>query len=242
MTTLLIADIHLGNEHPEISQRFCEFLNREAASAEALYILGDLFEVWIGDDGVQPEHETAIAALRQLAHSGVPIYVMHGNRDFLLGPAFETMSGCTLINDPIVIDLYGTPTLLMHGDSLCIDDHEYIEFRAQMRSRAWQEQLLSQSVEQRLAIARHYREESRRRSQCKALEIMDVNAAAVVDVMEEHGVARLIHGHTHRPALHALVVDYHPAQRIVLGDWYEQQSVLRCDKNGCHLSNLGQSQ
>ncbi len=238
MTTLFIADIHLGNEHPEISQRFCDFLRNKARSAEALYILGDLFEVWIGDDGVQPEHEAAIAALRHLTHHGVPVYVMHGNRDFLLGKQFEALTGCTLIDDPIVINLYHTPTLLMHGDSLCTDDHEYLQFRSQMRNSEWQQQFLSQSVEQRAAIARHYREESRKRSQGKALEIMDVNAEAVIDIMERYGVARLIHGHTHRPAVHELMVDYHAAQRIVLGDWYEQQSVLRCDGSGCRLSNL----
>jgi UDP-2,3-diacylglucosamine hydrolase len=238
MTTLFIADIHLGNEHPQISQRFCDFLRGEARSAEALYILGDLFEVWIGDDGVQPEHEAAIAALRELTSSGVPVYVMHGNRDFLLGAQFEVLSGCRLIDDHVVINLYGTPTLLMHGDTLCTDDNEYLQFRQQMRSSEWQQQFLGQSVEQRVAIARHYREESRRRSQGKPLEIMDVNNDAVIDIMERYGVARLIHGHTHRPALHALVVDYHPAQRIVVGDWYEQQSVLRCDVGGCRLSNL----
>jgi len=238
MTTLFIADIHLGNEHPEISQRFCDFLHSEACRAEALYILGDLFEVWIGDDGVQPEHEAAITALRELTRSGVPIYVMRGNRDFLLGKQFEAMSGCALIDDPVVINFYGIPTLLMHGDTLCTDDNEYIQFRQQMRSSEWQQQFLSQSVEQRAAIARHYREESRRRSQGKPQEIMDVNDEAVIDIMERYGVARLIHGHTHRPAIHELAVDLHPAQRIVLGDWYTQQSVLRCDASGFRLSNL----
>ena len=239
MTTLFIADIHLGNEHPEISQRFCDFLRSEARSAEALYILGDLFEVWIGDDGMQPEHEAAIAALRELTVSGVPVYVMHGNRDFLLGKEFEAMSGCKLIDDPIVINLYGRPTLLMHGDTLCTDDHDYLQFRTQTRNSQWQQQFLSQSVEQRVAIARHYREESRKRSQGKSQEIMDVNSEAVIDIMERYGVARLIHGHTHRPAVHDIEVDLHPAQRIVLGDWYEQMSVLRCDESGCRLSNIG---
>lgn len=238
MTTLFIADIHLGNEHPEISQRFCDFLYDEASRATALYILGDLFEVWIGDDGNQPEHSAAITALQQLTQSGVPVYLMHGNRDFLLGSRFASETGCTLIDDPVVIDLYVKPTLLMHGDSLCTDDHEYLQFRTQMRNPAWQQQFLSQSVEQRLATARHYREESRRRNQGKTQEIMDVNASAVVEVMEEYGISQLIHGHTHRPALHKLTVDLHPAQRIVLGDWYQQQSVLSCDASGCQLSNL----
>ena len=238
MTTLFIADIHLGNEHPEINQRFCDFLYGEASSATALYILGDLFEVWIGDDGKQPEHSAAITALQQLTQSGVPVYVMHGNRDFLLGSQFATETGCTLINDPVVINLYGKPTLLMHGDSLCTDDHEYLQFRTQMRNPTWQQQFLGQSVEQRLATARHYREESRRRNQGKTPEIMDVNATAVIETMNAHNINQLIHGHTHRPALHSLMIDQHPAQRIVLGDWYQQQSILRCDASGCRLSNL----
>lgn len=238
MNTLFIADIHLGNEHPEISQRFVEFLQQQAVAAEALYILGDLFEVWIGDNAVQPEHQAAIDALKLLTDTGTPVYVMHGNRDFLLGQQFEEMSGCQLIGDPLLIDLHGTPTLLMHGDSLCTDDNEYIQMRSQLRSPAWQQQFLGASIEQRLQVARQYRDESRSRSKGKSLEIMDVNTNAVTEIIREYDVTQLIHGHTHRPAVHDLKVDGQSAQRIVLGDWYSQNSSLHCDETGCRLSNL----
>jgi UDP-2,3-diacylglucosamine hydrolase len=236
LSTLFIADIHLGNEHPQISERFVEFLQREATQAEALYILGDLFEVWIGDDAIQAEHQPAIDALRRLTAGGVPIHVMHGNRDFLLGDAFEKMTGCRLIGDPLLINLYGTPTLLMHGDSLCTDDTEYMQFRHQLRDPAWQQQFLGTSVEQRIQIARQYRNESHTRSQLKPDEIMDVNNKTVIEAMRSHGVTRLIHGHTHRPAVHDLNIDGKPAQRIVLGDWYTQNSWLWCDESGCQLT------
>ncbi len=238
MATLFISDIHLGDEYPQICQRFVEFLATEAPGNEALYILGDLFEVWIGDDAVQTEHRTVLEALRRLCDSGLPVYVMHGNRDFLLGKEFEAMTGCQLIDDPVVIDLHGTPTLLMHGDSLCTDDEEYIQFRTQLRSPAWQQQFLAASVEQRIQIARQYRTESMSRNQNKSVEIMDVNAQAVIEAMQKHSVTQLIHGHTHRPAVHVLEIDGKPAQRIVLGDWYSQNSSLRCDEAGCRLSNL----
>ncbi len=238
MSTLFIADIHLGNEHPEISQRFVEFLQQQAVAAETVYILGDLFEVWIGDDAVQPEHQAAIKALKQLTDVGTPVYVMHGNRDFLLGQQFEKITGCQLISDPLLIDLYGTPTLLMHGDSLCTDDGEYMQMRQQLRSPQWQQQFLGASIEQRLQVAQQYRDESRSRSQNKSQQIMDVNTNAVIGSMRQHGVTQLIHGHTHRPAVHDLKIDAQAAQRIVLGDWYSQNSSLHCDKTGCRLSNL----
>ena len=240
MTTLFIADIHLGNEHPEISQRFVEFLQQQAVAAEAVYILGDLFEVWIGDDAVQAEHQAAINALKQLTDSGTPVYVMHGNRDFLLAQEFEIMAGCQLISDPLLIDLYGTPTLLMHGDSLCTDDIEYMQMRQQLRGPQWQQQFLGDSIEQRVQTARQYRDESRSRSKEKSEAIMDVNANAVIEIMRQHGVMQLIHGHTHRPAIHELEVDGQAAKRIVLGDWYSQNSSLHCDKDGCRLSNLAE--
>lgn len=236
MGTLFIADVHLGNEHPGISQRFNAFLRRTAPGAEALYILGDLFEVWIGDDAVQPEHQVTLDTLRDLTSHDLPIYVMHGNRDFLLGQQFEATTGCQLIADPIVIELQGTPTLLMHGDALCTDDTGYQQFRSQVRDESWQQWFLSRSIEERLAYVRQVRDESRRRSQKKSLDIMDVNTQAVVDAMKQHDVKQLIHGHTHRPAVHDLQIDGIAAQRIVLGDWYTQNSGLLCDDKGCRLS------
>jgi len=238
VSSLFIADIHLGSEHPEISPRFTAFLQQQAPTAEALYILGDLFDVWIGDDAPQAEHQAAIKALQQLTDSGMPVYVMHGNRDFLLGKQFEAMTGCQLVDDPLLIDLYGTPTLLMHGDSLCTDDTEYMQMRQQLRSPQWQQQFLAASIEQRLQIARQYRDESRSRTLTKPQEIMDVNANAVLATMRKYGVTQLIHGHTHRPAVHELNIDGLVGKRIVLGDWYTQNSSLNCDSSGCRLSNL----
>ncbi len=236
MSTLFVADIHLGSEHPEISRRFHSFLRRTAPGMEALYILGDLFEFWIGDDALQTEHHGTFDVLRKLAGGGLPVYIMHGNRDFLLGEQFAAATGCQLIADPVVIDLHGTPTLLMHGDSLCSDDTGYQALRKQLRDPAWQQQFLSETVDKRLAYAHRLRDESQRRNRGKAAEIMDVNAQAVVNTMKQHGVTRLIHGHTHRPAIHDLQIGDATAQRIVLGDWYMQDSWLVCDNTGCRLN------
>lgn len=235
MTILFIADIHLGEEHPGISERFVRFIEDKACHAEALYILGDLFEAWVGDDVITVGQQPAISALRQLTRRGVPVYVMHGNRDFLLGPGFETATGCHLLTDPIVIDLHGQRTLLMHGDTLCADDHEYQAFRSQVRDPAWQRQFLNLSTEQRLATARHYRQQSQLRSKDKQMEIMDVTPAAVTEVMHRHNVQRLIHGHTHRPAVHEIILNNTRVQRIVLGDWYQQNSWLECDSESWQL-------
>jgi UDP-2,3-diacylglucosamine hydrolase len=236
VTTLFIADLHLSEQRPHIVELFLQFLREEAAGAEALYILGDLFEVWLGDDAVPPFLHPVVAALAALPQRGVPVYVMVGNRDFLLGAGFEALSGCTLLPDPMVIDLYGTPTLLMHGDTLCTDDVEYQRFRALVRSPQWQTDFLAKSVAERQAFAKHARAESRAAMRDKAEEIMDVNARAVVEAFRTHQVRRLIHGHTHRPAEHKLQIDDHEATRIVLGDWYEHSSVLRCDQKACRLS------
>ncbi len=227
MTTLFVADIHLGTEHPQISEQFVAFLRNEASSAEVLYILGDLFEVWIGDDAVQPEHKAAINALKTLTSSGVPVCVMRGNRDFLMAEGFETLTGCRLLADPTVIDLYGQQTLLMHGDSLCTDDEAYQKFRHQTRTPQWQARFLAMTPEERLAFAHKARQESRSHNQKQPMEIMDVNQATVLKTMREHEVKQLIHGHTHRPAVHVLEIDGQLAHRTVLGDWYTQRSYLR---------------
>lgn len=233
--TLFISDLHLSDERPAITALFLGFLREQAAGAEALYILGDLFEVWLGDDAVLPGYAPVVQGLKQLSATGVPVFVMHGNRDFLLGERFARDSGCTLLPDPAVIDLYGEPTLLMHGDTLCTDDVEYQQFRAQVRHPETQRQFLAMGLEQRLAVARQYRAESRERSRYKSETIMDVNQAAVEEALRRHAVRRLIHGHTHRPAVHRLAVDGREAQRLVMGDWYEQGSLLTCDRNGCRL-------
>lgn len=238
MTTLFISDLHLCAERADITATFIEFLRTRARQAEALYILGDLFEVWIGDDAAIAAHQPIIDAMRNLTDSGTPIYVMHGNRDFLLGDAFANTSGCLLIAEPLVINLHGTPTLLMHGDVLCTDDVEYQHFRAQVRNPAWQQKILALTPQQRATLAQDYRSQSREQSSQKSMEIMDVNPQAVANTLREYGVSHLIHGHTHRLAMHDIKVDGIPARRTVLGDWHHQGNVLMCDAAGCSFSWL----
>ena len=238
MPTLFISDLHLSTARPDITRQFIAFLGGEARKADALYILGDLFEAWLGDDMVLPEYRDAIAAIKALSDSGVPVYVMHGNRDFLLQDGFAVMSGATLLDDPTVIDLYGVPTLLLHGDTLCTDDVEYQKFRAMVRNPDWQVAMLARSPEERLALAREYREMSQTETGGKDETIMDVNPQAVESLMREQGIYRMIHGHTHRPGIHDFKIGNRPARRIVLGDWYEQGSVLVCTPQGCELKGL----
>ena len=226
MTKLFISDLHLQAARPDITGRFFRFLETEAAEAEALYILGDLFEAWIGDDDPDEHNREVQAAMRRLTDAGVAGYFMHGNRDFLIGHEFAERTGFTLLDDPVVHDFYGTPVLLSHGDAYCTDDVEYQAFRQQSRNPAWQQQVLAMSVEQRRALAGQAREESRAAMVDKAEDIMDVNADAVDAALREAGVTTLVHGHPHRPAVHELDLDGTPATRIVLGDWYEQGTVL----------------
>jgi len=241
VATLFISDLHLDSSRPEITALFLGFLRGEATQAEALYILGDLFEAWIGDDDDSELARTIVAALHELRKSGVPVFVLRGNRDFLLGPAFAASTGAQLLADPCVINLCGQPTLLMHGDLLCSDDLAYLAFRQQVRTPQWQEDFLAQSLEQRRAFAGQARQASQARQaglrDDGALEaITDVSSATVEGTMTRFGVTRLIHGHTHRPDIHALRVAGHSAQRIVLGDWYHQGSVLRATGDGFELS------
>lgn len=236
---LFISDLHLDARRPAITALFQDFLvGLEPSQCEGLYILGDLFEAWIGDDSDDPHDARVIAALRATVERGIPVRIMHGNRDFLLGARFAAATGCTLLSDPSVIELDGEPTLLMHGDTLCTDDTEYQQFRAMVRDPDWQRQFLARPLAERRAIAANLRETSRQRTGEKAAEIMDVNPQAVVDTLRAHGVRRLIHGHTHRPGMHALEVDGHPAQRIVLGDWYTQGSVLCAGNGALRLESL----
>lgn len=234
MATLFISDLHLSRERPAISGLFHQFLVEQASQAEALYILGDLFEVWLGDDLIPPDMQATLDALHALSDSGVPVYVMHGNRDFLLGSHFAELSGATLLEDPTVIDLYATPTLLMHGDLLCTDDVPYHEMRQMLRNPAWIAAFLAKGAAERIAFAQSLRERSKQETGEKEEAIMDVNATTVQAYVTRYGVRRLIHGHTHRPAIH----HEHGVERCVLGDWYQQGSVLRCDSNGCRLDTL----
>lgn len=238
MTTLFVSDLHLDAQRPAVTALFIQFLRSEARSASALYILGDLFEAWIGDDIADPAGDAVADALRDLHAAGVPSYFIHGNRDFLVGDDWARRARVCLLADPSLIIIEGRPTLLMHGDTLCIDDVGYQAFRSQVHQPAWQLGFLARSADERLAFAAQARAESRRQTAAKDASIMDVNDAAVRAAMTAHGVTRLIHGHTHRPAIHAFELDGQPAQRIVLGDWYEQGSVLRVDRESATLVAL----
>jgi UDP-2,3-diacylglucosamine hydrolase len=238
VATLFISDLHLDPARPDITTQALEFLDRETADAEALYILGDLFEAWVGDDDPEPEKRRVIEALRKLGDAGLPCFFMRGNRDFLVGEGFARDSGCTLLADPTVIELHGTRVLLMHGDTLCTDDQAYQAFRQMVRNPDWQRAMLAKPLAERLALARHLREQSTAAMAGKAEEIMDVNQGAVEAAMRTHGVRTLLHGHTHRPAVHHFELDGEEATRIVLGDWFTQGSVLAWDADGFDLRTL----
>lgn len=238
MATLFVSDLHLDAQHPEISRQFLAFLAGPATEADALYILGDLFEVWIGDDDPDPEKQRIVAGLRRLTDSGVPCYVMHGNRDFLLGERFCADSGCRMLEDPTIIQLHGDRVLTMHGDALCTDDQSYQNLRAMVRDPGWQKMFLALSPQQRLTLAEEARAGSKAHIAQAMSAIMDVNADAVAAAVRGAGVKLLLHGHTHRPNVHRFELDGAPATRIVLGDWHEQGSVLRWDERGYDLSSI----
>lgn len=226
---LLISDLHLEEQRPDITRAFVHFLATRARQAEALYILGDFFEVWIGDDGMTPfQHEIA-RVLRELSDSGTRIFLMHGNRDFLIGSAFCREAGCTLLQDPSLVEIAGERVLLMHGDSLCTLDVGYMKLRRWLRNPLVLLVLRNLPLSARQKLARKLRSESRAQTRMKASEIVDVTPSEVSRVMSEQGVRTLIHGHTHRPAVHELEVDGRPARRIVLGDWDRQGWALQVD-------------
>jgi UDP-2,3-diacylglucosamine hydrolase len=236
--TLFVSDLHLDAASPEIARQFHAFLAGEARSAAALYILGDLFEAWLGDDDPDPSARSTVAALRALVDAGVPCFVMHGNRDFLIGERFCRETGATLLEDGAVVEVHGERVLLMHGDALCTDDVSYQRLRRIVRHPVVRWILRHMTLEQRRALARKMRAGSREHVGMTAPEIMDVNAAAVVQAFRTAGVRTLIHGHTHRPAVHALDVDGTPSRRIVLGDWYSQGSVLEWSGDSISLRTL----
>jgi len=239
MATLFIADLHLDPSRPQITDLFEHYLaSDEVRHANALYILGDLVEAWIGDDDDAELPARIAAVTRAVRDAGVPVYFMVGNRDFLLGPAFAARAGLTLLDDGTVHDIHGRRTLLMHGDVLCTDDIAYQAVRRQVRTPEWQAQILAMPLQARRAFAAKAREDSKAHTGNTMESIMDVNADAVAETMRKAGVTRLIHGHTHRPAVHDFQLDGAPAQRIVLGDWYEQGSVLRVDADGVELRGL----
>jgi UDP-2,3-diacylglucosamine hydrolase len=239
MTTLFIADLHLDPSRPAITELFESYLaSDEVRHADALYILGDLVEAWIGDDDDAELPRRIAAAIRAVRDASVPVYFMAGNRDFLLGETYAQRAGLTLLDDGTVHDLYGHPTLLMHGDLLCTDDVAYQAVRQQVRTPQWKAQIMSMSLEARRAFAAKARADSRAHTGATQESIMDVNTDAVQQALRDAGVNRMIHGHTHRPAIHALQLDGHPAERIVLGDWYEHGSVLKVTPAGTELHGL----
>ncbi|MBU2012026.1 MAG: UDP-2,3-diacylglucosamine diphosphatase [Gammaproteobacteria bacterium] len=229
---LLISDLHLEEERPDITRAFLHFLATRACQAEALYILGDFFEVWIGDDAITPFQQSIADALRALSERGTRIYLMHGNRDFMLGKGFCRAAGCTLLGDPSVVELGGERVLLMHGDSLCTRDEGYMRLRRLLRNPLSLFILRHLPLSTRRKLARKLRNESRTQTRMKASDIIDVTPELIPRVLAEHGVRTLIHGHTHRPATHELEVDGRPARRIVLGDWDQQGWALQADESG----------
>jgi len=235
VTTLFIADLHLCTEEPAITAGFLRFLVGEARQADALYILGDLFEAWIGDDDPNPLHREIAAAIKAVVDSGVPCFFIHGNRDFLIGKRFARESGMTLLPQEKVLNLYGRRVLILHGDTLCTDDAGYQAFRAKVHQRWLQTLFLALPLCIRKRVAARMRADSKAANRSKSLEIMDVNKHAVIAEMEKHHVQWLIHGHTHRPDVHPLTANGEPAFRVVLGAWHHEGSMVKVTPDDVEL-------
>ena len=235
MTTLFIADLHLCTEEPAITAGFLRFLAGEARQADALYILGDLFEAWIGDDDPNPLHREIAAAIKAVVDSGVPCFFIHGNRDFLIGKRFACESGMTLLPQEKVLNLYGRRVLILHGDTLCTDDAGYQAFRAKVHQRWLQTLFLALPLCIHKRVAARMRADSKAANRSKSLEIMDVNPHAVIAEMEKHHVQWLIHGHTHRPDVHPLTANGEPAFRVVLGAWHTEGSMVKVTPDDVEL-------
>jgi len=232
--SLFIADLHLSADYPPALAAFQRFITECTPDAEALYILGDLFEYWAGDDDMaEPVHIQVISALRGLTRRGTRIFLLHGNRDFLMGATMARACGAALLHDPVLVNLYGTPTLLSHGDLLCTDDTAYQNYRAQVRDPNFQQQFLARPLAERKAYITKLRTRSMHEKQLKDYASMDVNEGAVAALLREYNYPRLIHGHTHRPARHEHVIDGHTCERWVLGEWQQQATALRCSERGC---------
>src|SRR5258708_1091817 len=241
MSRMFVSDVHLDASAPAAIEQFLSFLDTHAKNAEALYILGDLFEVWVGDDDSDANKKVVASALRALTTHGVACFVLHGNRDFLLGRGFCDETGCRLLPDPVVAEFDGERVLLTHGDALCVDDHSYQELRSVVRTAPWQRRFLALPLSDRELLANQARAGSRQHTSRTIPKIMDVNSEAVVQAFRVAGVRRMIHGHTHRPGIHDTVVDGTPAQRIVLGAWYEQGSYLVYERGTYQLRELARA-
>ena len=237
MSVLFISDLHLKQDEPAVAAAFFRFIREQAPLADALYILGDLFEMWVGDDDDLVFNRQVITCLRKLSDTGVPLYFMHGNRDFLIGERFARETGATLLDDPIQLTLFGQEVTLMHGDGLCTDDAEYMEYRKMVRNPQWQQALLDKPLEVRREFAKDLRETSQEKNQQKSMEIQDVSAAEVDALFENTGCRLLIHGHTHRPAIHNIekADSDEKYYRIVLGDWHSKGWYLMLYEAGFEL-------
>ena len=241
LPALFVSDLHLSACRPETANLFLRFLAGPARDAGCLYILGDLFDAWAGDDDLGDAFNSRIsAALADLAGAGTQVFFMAGNRDFLAGPQLGVSSRLTFIDDPTVVDIAGTPTLLMHGDTLCTDDADYQNFRAVVRAPAWQKEFLALPLAERKARIEGLRELSETAKGGKAYALMDTNADAVADAFRRHGVTRMIHGHTHRQARHDHVVDGRACERWVLGDWHATGNALAVDTTGCRWLTIAE--
>lgn len=244
MTTWIISDLHLCAQRPAVTQAFLHWLQTEVIKAEALYILGDFFEVWVGDDILEdPLHNAEflpiVHALRTLSAQGIKLHFIHGNRDFLIGEHFARTCGLQLLNDPTLLALGAKRILLSHGDALCTDDVAYQQFRAQVRNSQWQQAFLAQPLAARLAFADQARSQSAQNKAIQPTDIMDVNADAVGRLLRDYDYPEiLLHGHTHRPGIHQLLIDGHTCERIVLGDWHDHAVCARLDEQGVRLQTL----
>lgn len=236
--TLFISDLHLCSARPEITRRFLRFLEHRAGNAERLYVLGDLFDAYLGDDDNNSPNREIKSAFRRLTESGTKVYFQHGNRDFLLGERFARETGLILLGDYEVVDLYGVPTLLTHGDLLCTDDVQYQKARERVRTDCWKQSALSKPLWLRRLYARWYRFKSGLDKRGKSEEIMDVNAETVRATMFRCGVERLIHGHTHRPGVHELGIEKKRCWRFVLPEWGHGETVLCWSQEGFHTEPI----
>ena len=239
MYTLFLSDVHLSPETPDIAQQFLQLLNEKGRNADAIYILGDLFEYWLGDDAITPLHQPFIESIKQFSSADIPVYFVHGNRDFLIGSDFESKTGCKVLDDPSIIDLYGTPTLLTHGDLLCSDDHVYLAFRQTVRDPAWQTHFFNMTMEERIALAKKARDVSKDHGTANVdheNKIMDANEETVKTFFLENDVQQMIHGHTHRPAIHHIdLSNDKKAIRYVLGDWEHGPSYIIANEKSIEL-------
>jgi UDP-2,3-diacylglucosamine hydrolase len=235
MTTLFISDLHLDDSRPESTALFERFVRKEAFVAESLYILGDLFEYWLGDDVHTATSRRVAAVLGELKARSIPCFFMHGNRDFLLGEEYSAEAGMELLAETHLIDLYGKQTLLLHGDTLCTDDVEYMAMRAHIRTPDWRDMFLALSPDEREEKVHEGRQKSLNHQATLSMDIMDVNEPAVCEIFERFSVSQMIHGHTHRPDTHQHRPANGRARRFVLGDWYQNGSVLRASPDGLSL-------